>query len=174
LREKKGLRTLLSAYAQVNKKEPATLLIAGDVRAGEDKQLFEEFQLSNPDAQVVITGFVSQNDLPAYYALMDVFVHPSLRDGLPNALLEAMACEKAVIGTPVGGIPDAVVDCENGKLVRTNDADELANTIDELLHNEDMRTELGRAACQTIEKQFTLQVELGMNLTVYRRLGLNG
>lgn len=172
LREKKGLRSLLSAYAQVNKKEPAVLLIAGDVRAGEDKQIFEEFQLSNPDAKIVITGFVSQNDLPVYYSLMDVFVHPSLRDGLPNALLEAMACEKAVIVTPVGGIPDAVIDCENGRFVRTNDADELASTIHELFADADMRTRLGKAACQIIKDRFTLQTELGTNLALYRRLGI--
>jgi glycosyltransferase involved in cell wall biosynthesis len=172
LRAKKGLQSLLGAYAQANKGEPATLLIVGDVRAGEDKQVFEEFKLSNPNAKIIVTGFVSQNELPVYYSLMDVFIHPSLRDGLPNALLESMACEKAVIGTPVGGILDVVVDCENGRFVRTNNADELAETINELLANEGMRIKLGKAACQTIMKNFTRQTELGMNLAVYRRLGV--
>jgi glycosyltransferase involved in cell wall biosynthesis len=168
LREKKGLRPLLSAYAQVNKNDPATFLLVGNVRAGEDKQTFEEFKLSNPDTRIVVTGFVPQNDLPVYYSLMDVFVHPSLRDGLPNALLEAMACEKAVIGTPVGGIPDAVTDCENGRLVRTNDASELAKSIAELLSDETLRKKLGSAACQTIRNKFTLQAELEGNLALYR------
>jgi glycosyltransferase involved in cell wall biosynthesis len=172
LREKKGLRPLLSAYAQVNKKHPATLLIVGDIRAGEDKQIFEDFQHSHPKTQVIVTGFVSPRDLPAYYSLIDVFVHPSLRDGLPNALLEAMACEKPVIATPVGGIVDAVMDCKNGKLVSTNNPDELANAMDELLTNKDLRKRLGRSARQTIIHTFTLQSELNGNLAVYRRLGL--
>jgi glycosyltransferase involved in cell wall biosynthesis len=172
LREKKGLRPLLSAYAKVNKRTPATLLIVGDIRAGEDKQIFEEFKLSQPNANIMVTGFVSLRDLPAYYALMDVFVHPSLRDGLPNALLEAMACERAVIGTPVGGIKDAVIDCKNGKLVSTNNADQLADIIDELLTNEDLRKELGNAARQTIQKRFTPKSELDGNLAIYHRLGL--
>ncbi|HUF00445.1 MAG TPA: glycosyltransferase [Anaerolineales bacterium] len=172
LREKKGLRLLLSAYAQVNKKNPSILLIVGDVRAGEDRKIFEEFKLSNPEVQIVVTGFVSPNDLPAYYSLMDVFVQPSLRDGLPNALLEAMACEKAVVATPVGGIVDAVTDCENGKLVSTNNADKLANAINELLMNENLRMKLGRAACQTIKNKFTLQAELDGNLALYRQLGI--
>jgi glycosyltransferase involved in cell wall biosynthesis len=171
-REKKGLRPFLSAYAQVNKKKPASLLIVGDVRAGEDKQIFEEFQLSNPTAQVIVTGFVPPHDLPAYYSLMDVFVQPSLRDGLPNALLEAMACQKAVIGTPVGGIVDAIMDCENGRLVSANKPDELAGAIDELLMDQNLRIIFGREACQTIRKKFTLQAELDANLDVYRRLGL--
>ena len=171
LREKKGLRPLLNAYAQVNRIHPAALLIVGDVRAGEDKQLFEDFRLSQPNTQIVVTGFVSHRDLPAYYSLMDVFVQPSLRDGLPNSLLEAMACERAVIGTPVGGILDAVADCENGRLVRTNDATELADVIEELLINQDLRKKLGSAARQTIIDRFTLQSELDGNLAVYRRLG---
>jgi glycosyltransferase involved in cell wall biosynthesis len=172
LREKKGLRSLLSAYAQVNKENPAALLIVGDVRAGEDEQVLKEFKLSNPDARIIITGFVSRNDLPVYYSLMDVFVHPSLRDGLPNALLEAMACEKAIIATPVGGIPDAVTDCENGRLVRTNAADELAESIEELLRDEILRKKLGSAARQSVIDKFTLQAELEGNLALYRRLGL--
>jgi glycosyltransferase involved in cell wall biosynthesis len=172
LREKKGLQPLLSAYAQVNKENPATLLIVGDVRVGEDRQIFEEFKLSNPDTNMVVTGYVSQNDLPGYYALMDAFVHPSLRDGLPNALLEAMACEKAVIATPVGGVVDAVTDCETGRFVRTNVASELAELIEELLDNEILRKKLGSAARQIVVRNFTLQAELEGNLAVYHQLGL--
>jgi glycosyltransferase involved in cell wall biosynthesis len=173
LREKKGLRLLLSAYAQVHKKNPATLLIVGDVRAGDDRQIFEEFKRSHPQAQIIVTGFVSANDMPAYYSLMDIFVQPSLRDGLPNALLEAMACEIPVIATPVGGIVDAVRNCRNGRLVPTNIVDEWAEAMDELLTNADLRKDLGRAGRQTIKDQFTLQSELDGNLAVYRRLGLN-
>ena len=172
LREKKGLRPLLSAYAQVNRKDQATLLIVGDIRAGEDRQVFEEFKLSHPDAKIVVTGFVSPNDLPAYYSLMDVFVQPSLRDGLPNALLEAMACGKAVIGSPVGGMLDVIIHCENGKLVSTNNVDELADTIDELFMDVNLQMKLGKEACQTIREKFTLPAELDGNLDVYRRLGL--
>lgn len=172
LREKKGLRTLLSAYAQVDKDHPTTLLIVGDIRAGEDKRMFEEFRVSHPNAKIMVIGFVSPRELPFYYSLMDVFVHPSLRDGLPNALLEAMACEKAVIGTPVGGIKDAVTDCENGQLVSTNNVNELANAIEKLLTNEELRKKLGHTARQTIMEKFTRQSELDGHLAVYRRLGL--
>lgn len=115
-----------------------------------------------PDIQAVVTGYVSPSDLPAYYSSMDVLVQPSL----------AMACEKAVIGTRVGGITDAVIDCENGRLVSTNEANESANTIVELLTNEPLQRKLGRAARQTIMQRFTLQVELDENLAVYHGLGL--
>lgn len=172
LREKKGLGTLLTAYAQVLERYPATLLILGDIRAGEDRQTVEDFKRSHPMAQIVVTGFVSHRYLPQYYSLMDVFVQPSVRDGLPNALLEALACERAVIGTPVGGIVDVIVDCQNGRLVPANDAQALAAMIEELLQDEDARKSLGKAGRQTIATHFRLQAELDGNLAIYRQLGL--
>jgi glycosyltransferase involved in cell wall biosynthesis len=173
LREKKGLKTLLNAYAQINNKHPTALLIAGQVRAGEDQQIVDDFQISNPDSHLIITGQVSPNDLPSYYALMDVLVHPSLRDGMPNALLEAMACGKPVIATPVGGMLDVVKDGENGILVPVNDTDALANAIHELLKHAELRNRLGNSARQTVMAGFSPQTELDANLDVYRRLGLN-
>lgn len=172
-REKKGLKSLLSAYAEINTRHVAALLIVGQVRAGEDQQIVDEFRISNPDSRIIITSYVSPYELPAYYSLMDVFAYPSLRDGMPNALLEAMACEKPVITTPVGGMLDVVKDGENGIFVPVNDSDALANTILELLKNVELRHRLGKAARQTIMDGFSPQKELDANLDVYRKLGLD-
>ena len=173
LRAKKGLKSLLSAYAQVNKNTPIILLIVGVIRQGEDKEFFQEFCLSNPNLKIIVTGYISPKGLPTYYSMMDIFVHPSLRDGTPNALLEAMACGKAVITTPVGGMLDVVNDGENGIFVPVNDSDALANTIHELLNNAELRNRLGKAARQTITDGFSPQKELDANLDIYRKLGLN-
>ena len=178
LREKKGLKTLLNAYALVNKRLPITLLIVGEVRQGEDRQAFDEFRedlrVSHPDSRIIVTGYISHNDLPSYYSLMDVFVHPSLRDGMPNAVLEAMACEKAVVATLVGGIPDLIKDGENGSIIPVNDAESLSNAIINLLKDESLRSRLGRSARETIQKEGTPQRELVLNLDVYKSLGLKG
>ena len=170
LREKKGMKTLLCAYKRVNKKQPATLLIVGEVRKGEDKEIFDEFQASNPNCQIIVTGTVSHKDMPAYYALMDVFVHPSLRDGMPNALLEAMACEKAVVATPVGGTTDVIEDGINGVLAKVNDADGIAETILWLLSQPKNRESISGSARETITSKFTLEKELEANLEIYRSL----
>ncbi len=172
LREKKGLRTFLNGYAQLNKRRPTALLIVGEVRQGEDKQTFDELRLSIPDAKIIVTGYISHKDIPAYYALMDVFVHPSLRDGMPNALLEAMACEKAVVATPVGGITDVVEDGKNGLYVCVNDANMLSEKVLELLDDSKKRSNLGKTARESILNRFTLEKELEANLNVYRKLGL--
>jgi glycosyltransferase involved in cell wall biosynthesis len=173
LREKKGLSSLVRAYAQVNKIHPTHLLIVGQVRPGEDQQIVDEFQASNPDSRIIITGYISPNDLPAYYSLMDVFVHPSLRDGMPNALLEAMACERPVIASPVGGMLDVVKDGETGIFVPVNDSNALARAIDNVLNKAELQSHLGKAARRSIIDSFSLQKELDGNLDVYRKLGLN-
>jgi glycosyltransferase involved in cell wall biosynthesis len=84
-----------------------------------------------------------------------------------------MACEKVVIATSVGGILDAVSDCENGRLVPAKDSDQLASAINELLSDNELRRKLGIAARKTIINGFSPQKELQGNLEVYRSLGLN-
>lgn len=172
LREKKGMTTLLTGYAQLTKRMPVSLFIVGEVREGEDKKEFEDFQSAHPQLPITITGHVSHKDLPAYYSLMDVFVHPSLRDGMPNAVLEAMACEVPVIAAPVGGVLDLLEDDVNGRLVPVNDADALANVMEELLKDADQCHRLGRQARQKIVTEFTLQKELEANLHIYENLGV--
>jgi glycosyltransferase involved in cell wall biosynthesis len=172
LREKKGLKTLLDAYALVNKKQPVTLLIVGEVRQGEDKQFLDEFKITNPQLPMIVTGYISPKSLPTYYSLIDVFVHPSLRDGMPNAVLEAMACEKAVVATKVGGVSDVIKDRENGLTVPVNDAESLSKEILALLNDQALRVRLGKSARETIQKEFTLQKELDANLDIYKTLGI--
>ncbi len=173
LREKKGLTTLLSAYALVNKKHPVALLIVGEVRQGEDKKVFDEFQTTNPQIPIIVTGYISPKDLPAYYSLIDIFVHPSLRDGMPNAVLEAMACEKAIVATSVGGILDVLEDGKNGVIVGVNEVNMLAEKIQELLVNIEKRISLGKNAREIIVNRFTPAKELEANLEVYRTLGIS-
>jgi len=88
-------------------------------------------------------------------------------------LLEAMACEKAVIATPVGGMLDVVKDGENGIFVPIDDAEALAKAIHEVLSDVGLRSRLGKAARQTVIDSFPLQKELNGNLDLYRKLGLN-
>ena len=142
------------------------------MRQGEDKKIFDEFQITNPQLPIIVTGYISPKDLPAYYSLIDVFVHPSLRDGMPNAVLEAMACEKAVVATAVGGVVDVIKDSENGTTVPANDAEFLSKAILALLNDPALQVRHGTSARATIQKEFTLQKELDSNLQAYKQLGL--
>ena len=91
---------------------------------------------------------------------------------MPNAVLEAMACEKAIIATAVGGIKDILEDGKNGVIVNVNDANMLAQKITELLDDPKKRETLGKNARELIVNKFTPAKELEANLDVYRELGL--
>ena len=169
-RAKKGLATLLIAFRELASRRAAALLLIGGVRSGDDKDMLRVFQKQNPHLPVVVVPYIATELLPEYYNLLDVLAIPSVRDGLPNALLEGMACERAVVATPVGGILDAVRDNENGRLVPPSDPHALAITIDGLLDDSNARICLGQNARATIVREFTPQQELESNLTIYRRL----
>jgi glycosyltransferase involved in cell wall biosynthesis len=132
--------------------------------------LVRVFQKQNPKLPLVITEYVSPQSLPVYYNLIDVLVMPSLHDGLPNALLEGMACERGIVASAVGGMPDAIQDEENGLLVPPGDVPKLAEAIACLLDDLTLRERLGVAARQSVMSEFTPEKELAGNLRVYRRL----
>jgi glycosyltransferase involved in cell wall biosynthesis len=168
-RSKKGLASLLIAYRSVAQQRPAVLLLVGGVRR-DDKELLKVFQKQQPDLPIVVVPYTASEALPAYFNLIDVLVLPSLRDGLPNALLEGMACERAIAATTAGGIPDAIVDGENGRLVAPGDTNALTAAIIDLIDDADLRQRLGQAARATVLRDFTLEQELEKNLTLYRAL----
>ncbi|HFQ93430.1 MAG TPA: glycosyltransferase, partial [Anaerolineae bacterium] len=85
------------------------------------------------------------------------------------ALLEGMACARAIVASDIGGIPDALHHGENGLLVPPDNAEALAAAIRRLLLEPDYCAALGRAARQTVLQKFTPERELAENLAVYRR-----
>jgi len=87
----------------------------------------------------------------------DIFVLPSRSEGMPFALLEAMASGKSVVATNVGGVPEAVVNGYNGILVDKDNAEAIANGIISLLKSPYQAVKLGSSATATVEKEFNLQ-----------------
>ncbi len=166
-RAKKGLAHLLLAFRELSSRFPVALLLVGGVRSGEDKDLLKVFRKQHPGLHIVLTPYISNAELPDYYSLIDIMVLPSLHDGLPNALLEAMACERAVVATPVGGFVDAIVNGKNGRLIPPDDVNSLVIALAELLSNREMRQQLGRQARITVSQKFTLTAELEGYLKVY-------
>jgi glycosyltransferase involved in cell wall biosynthesis len=100
---------------------------------------------------------------------MDVFVLPSLTEGTPNAIIEAMAHEKPVIATAVGGIPD-LVDESVGILVPPSDTKALGQAMTKLAGDAELRRKMGRAARRSYEKLFTSRAVLPLLTDFYERL----
>ncbi len=171
-RREKGLSVLLKAFARVRHRwqnnPPPQFLLIGGARQEEAAEL-QAFIAQFPDFPLRVIPYVEQGELPDYYNLVDALVLPSLQDGLPNALLEGMACARAIVASDIGGIPDALHHGENGLLVSPGNAEALAAAIRRLLLEPDYRAALGRAARQTVLQKFTPERELAENLAVYRR-----
>lgn len=87
------------------------------------------------DEKVMIHSWVDHDDLPDYLNELKLLVLPSLTEGLPNILLEAMACGTPVLTTPVGAIPDVIIDGENGFLLTDNKPDNIAWSIERCIDN---------------------------------------
>ncbi|MBU4256800.1 glycosyltransferase, partial [Patescibacteria group bacterium] len=97
------------------------------------------------DGRVIFLGYVSHEDLPRYLKISDVFVRPSLSEGLGISFLEAMAAGIPVVATPVGGIPDFLVDGKTGWFCEVNNPQSVAEKINYIL-DEKNKEEVNRVA----------------------------
>ena len=105
------------------------------------------------EKNVIFAG--ERSDIPEILFSKDIFVLPSLREGLGLAILEAMACGKPVIATNVGGIPEVVKDGENGILVSPKDPEALYRAMNELLDDREKREKMGRIGKRVCEESFS-------------------
>lgn len=145
---------------------PPLLLLLGD---GPLRGALEA-RAARPDlaGKVRFEGF--RDDVPRWLAAADLFVLPSRLEGLPNALLEAMATGLPALATDLGGCREAVVPDESGLLVPPDDARALEDGLVRLLDDAGLRARLGAAAARTITERFTLEAVAPRYLELYRRL----
>ena len=94
-------------------------------------------------------------DAHRFLSAFDAFVLPSVKEGLPWTLLEAMAAKKAIVATPVGGVPELIKSGHNGLLVPPADPTALAKALEEVITHDHLRQELGIQAHQTVLNNFT-------------------
>ena len=134
LRAKKGLPFLLAAVAEVRRVRPARLLVIGEVRGG-DQGEFERARIAmGLEDAVVVTGHLHEpSEVAEHLRLCDVFLLPSLWEGMPNGLLEAMAVGCRVVVSDAGGIPEIVRDGDNGLIVPRTHLHRLGRRVLDLL-----------------------------------------
>lgn len=142
---KKDHPTLLRAFVKVRSSHPEARLVLVGLGPMETKLRRLAGELGIDDA-VLFTGM--RDDVYELLPGFDLFVMSSRYEGLPIALLEAMACEVAPVTTAVGGIPEVLTDGENGLLVDPGEDAQLAGAIDRLLANDAERSRLGEQARQ--------------------------
>lgn len=99
-------------------------------------------------------GLVSYSRVPEALSQVDIFVYPSWHEGFGRSIMEALAMEKAVVATRVGGIPDLIKDGDNGFLVEPHNPEILAKKIKELIQNRDLREKFGKAGRKFVSENF--------------------
>jgi glycosyltransferase involved in cell wall biosynthesis len=163
----KGHDLLIRAFKEIRKEMPqARLVIVGEGYLMDSLQtLASQLQLSDA---VIFTGFLEE--IPQIIATFDVAVLPSYFEGMGRVLLEAMAMEKPVVGTRVGGIPDLIEDDLNGFLVSPGSKKELASAVLKILSDKALAARMGQEGRKKMTGRFSAESMVRSIEEVYRDL----
>lgn len=167
LRPEKGMGVLIEA-TRLLKNTFSTLecLIIGD--GGEKPALLARIREFGLEQSVHIAGF--RQDIPALLTLLDVVVIPSLEEGIPQSLTQALAMERPVVASAVGGVPEVVEDGVTGLLVPPRNPAILAEKIAVILKNSTSAARMGQMGRQVIQERYSMEGMLTQTENVYRRL----
>lgn len=128
-------------------------------------------QKYNLQQHVKFLGF--RDDIPSILNRLDLFILPSLSEGLPNVILEAMAAQVPVIASAVGGIPEIIENSENGILVPPKNAVALAEAIEQVLHDAALREKMALAGKVMVEKRFSLAKQMERFESLYTQASIH-
>ena len=148
--ERKGSDRVLKAVARLPQptRSKVSVFMAGNGMVEAMQSLATGLGISD---RVTIRDWIQAEQKEAWLRDTNAFILPSQYEGLPNAMLEAMAWGKALIVSPVGGIPEFVTDGVEGFLVPPDDIDAIADAIRKLAENPELRMQMGMAARKRIE-----------------------
>lgn len=149
----KGHEYLLEAFYRILKKRKVILLLVGDgPKAEELKDMIQGYKMSE-----FVRMIPSMESPEVALSVMDLFVLPSLQEGLSLSILEAQASGKPVIATSVGGISQIILDGQTGMLVPPQDVDSLVEKIEFLISNKEQADKIGKAGKERVRKKFNIE-----------------
>lgn len=177
LKEKKGFRHLLDACATLRDRGlDVRCRIVGE---GPDRdRLTDRIRALDLEDRVELLGALEHDDVVAQYRAATVFTLPCVvgadgdRDGIPNVILEAMAMQLPVVSTHHSGIPEAVQDGVTGLLVEPGDAAALADALERLLADADLRRGMGRRGRQAVADTFDVAVNVDRLRSCFEEVAL--
>lgn len=163
----KGHAVLINAFKKLKKEiKNVRLLIVGEGYLYDE--LVRIVDMHRLKDSVQFTGF--QVDVPEIIATFDVAVLPSFFEGMGRVLLEAMAMEKPVVASRVGGIPDLVEHGINGFLVSPGNVEELTGALKKILGDKRLAVRMGKEGRKRVKEQFSADVMVHSIEKVYREL----
>jgi glycosyltransferase involved in cell wall biosynthesis len=165
LSAEKGHRFMISAFHELMKMEPQAslnLIVVGDGR--EQEALERQATELGIRERIHFAGY--QGDCNQWMQMMDCMVQPSLTEGTPNSVLEAMCLGVPVVATAVGGVPDLIVDGENGLLVPAANPTALAEAMRRILLSPELRSRLA-AGGEAITREYSPEAQRKKLIAVY-------
>lgn len=149
----KGSREMLDAFTALKVKYPSLVLLVVGLPETEYGELGPGFieELRNTEG-VVLAG--RQPEVAPYFTMMDILVHPTYREGLPNALLEASATELPIVSTDIPGCNEVVENGVSGILVTPRSTKELRDAIEVLVLDSEKRRTMGKAGRERVKQHY--------------------
>ncbi len=163
----KGQDYLLKAFNLVCEKHPSYLVFASRILPPY-KEKYLGFIKTDFKNRVIFLGH--RDDMPEVLRSIDIFVFPSIIEGLGTSLIEAMAMEKPVVVSNIPTFRDFIVDRINGLFFRAEDQDDLAEKIISLIEDKNLRKHLGMNARYTVIQNFSLDRMIDLNENLYRNV----
>jgi len=168
----KGLHVLLESLHYL--KTPVRLVIIGSAiwRPKYYQHILKLIEEENQKGKHEVTylGAVPQPEIIKWYQKASIFILPSFWEAFPVVTLEALSCETPVIATPVGEISAVVRNFENGILVPSGNSSKLAEAIQYLLNNKDVRTKFGKAGREWVIKNFSTRLIAKRLCSIYEKM----
>ena len=162
----KGCSFLIDAAKNVIKEYPDILfLIVGD---GPERNNLK-YKINNYGIMKNFQFVGYQKNIQLYISKMDFIILPSKSEGFPNVVLEAMAGQKPVVATRVGGVPEVVIDGETGIIIEPGDVTALINSINNICGDKDLRKKMGLAAFKRVQEQFGIERMVELHNKYYLR-----
>ena len=164
----KGLNKLIKIFDKViqKKKDVKLVIVGGDSGYLSIVQsLIKKYNLSK---YVIMPGFISKKELPKYYSMADLVVYPSRQEIFGLVILEAMACEKAVIGSDIMGPSEIIVNGVTGYTSNFEDLNEVSEMILNLLNDKKLLTEMGKNALKRIKQVYSWKRSAESYLKLYK------
>ncbi len=168
----KNQYSLLRAIEELGSSRSAVLLIAGS--EGTETASLRTFLQTRPDVSGRVHFLGHRSDVADILGASDLFVFPSLYEGMPGAVIEAMGCGLPIVASDIGGVAEAVAPGDGAVLVPPRDPAALAAAVANLLDDPERRARMGRRNRELFERRFTMDHSAEALIRMYRQVVADG